>query len=175
MIARWHGVPFHDFSNKKWLVTFETDEVPEVYDDTKDKELNVDVKPYRKKRSLNANAYAWVLMSKIAGKLHSTKEEIYEQELLKHPVFETSESGDYITITMKKEIPLTKLGGHWMPVKTHEGFISYIMIKGSSEYDTAEMANLIDGIVEEAKALGIETMTPRELEELKTAWQNREC
>ena len=41
---------------------------------------------------------------------------------------------------------------------------------GSSTYNTAEMARFIDGIVSEARWLGIETMTPAEIERMKTAW-----
>jgi hypothetical protein len=42
-------------------------------------------------------------------------------------------------------------------------FTHYRLIIGSSEYDTKQMAQFIDGIVSEAKELGIETLTPAEL------------
>ncbi|MDD7129839.1 MAG: hypothetical protein PUH91_13700 [Prevotella sp.] len=44
---------------------------------------------------------------------------------------------------------------------------------GSSTFDSKEMSVFIDGIVSECKELGIETMTPRDLEVMKTAWQSR--
>ena len=49
--------------------------------------------------------------------------------------------------------------------RTDEGewFRDYLVIRGSSTYDTAEMATLIDGAVSEAKELGIETLPPEEL------------
>ena len=37
--------------------------------------------------------------------------------------------------------------------------------------NTKEMSKLIDGIVEEAKTLDIETMTPNELQILKEEWK----
>ena len=43
---------------------------------------------------------------------------------------------------------------------------------GSSTFDTKEMSVFIDGIVRECKELGIETMTPAELERMKSQWQN---
>ena len=49
-------------------------------------------------------------------------------------------------------------------------FTHYRIFKGSSEYDTREMAILIDGIVSEAKEMGIETLPPQELERLKQTW-----
>lgn len=66
MIAAWHGEPFYDYKNRKWLITFETEEKPVKYDSTKDKELSVEVKEYRQKRSLNANSYFHLLVGKIA-------------------------------------------------------------------------------------------------------------
>ena len=52
-----------------------------------------------------------------------------------------------------------------------KNFTHYRIFKGSSEYDTKEMSLLIDGIVQEAKNLGIETMTPAEVERLKGMWK----
>jgi hypothetical protein len=50
-------------------------------------------------------------------------------------------------------------------------FTHYKVYKGSSEYDTREMSIFIDGIVSEAKQLNIETLTPKELENLKNSWR----
>ena len=39
-----------------------------------------------------------------------------------------------------------------------------------STYDTKEMSVLIDGTVADAKELGIDTITPAELQEMKERW-----
>ena len=53
-------------------------------------------------------------------------------------------------------------------------FRTYLMLRGSSTYDTAEMSTLINGLVDECKDLGIETMTPQELERMMALYeQNR--
>jgi hypothetical protein len=44
------------------------------------------------------------------------------------------------------------------------------MIKGTSLYNTSEMARFIDMVVQEAKEEGIETLPPAELERMKAAW-----
>ena len=49
-------------------------------------------------------------------------------------------------------------------------FKHYRVYKGSSEFDTKEMSIFVDGIVSEAKELGIDTMTPNELLKLKSLW-----
>ena len=49
-------------------------------------------------------------------------------------------------------------------------FKHYKVYMGSSEMDTKQMSILIDGIVQEAKQLDIETMKPAELSKLKEEW-----
>lgn len=120
----------------------------------------------KKKRSLDANAYAWVLCQKIAEVLQTSKDEVYERMIQRYSTFDMDEVG-YITVTMLQRVPVEKLGGHWRMIGTHDGFNSYIRLKGSSEMDPKEMNHLITGIVSEAQELGIETMTPRELKRME--------
>ena len=54
-------------------------------------------------------------------------------------------------------------------------FKHYFVYKGSSEFDSREMSILIDGIVSEAKALGIDTETPDEIAKMKSLWGNNQC
>ena len=132
--------------------------------------LSVILKKWRKKRSLDANAYVWLIMSKIAEVVKSSKEEIYEEMLQKYGYIYEDEDG-YITITLKKSIDISKVDGHWKYIKDNGKFASYLMIKGSSEYDTKEMSHFIDCVVQEAKELGIETMPPQEIERMLASWQ----
>lgn len=120
----------------------------------------------KKKRSLDANAYAWVLCQKIAEVLQTSKDEVYERMIQRYSTFDMDEGG-YITVTMLQRVPVEKLGGHWRMIGTHDGFNSYIRLKGSSEMDPKEMNHLITGIVSEAQELGIETMTSRELQRME--------
>ena len=124
-----------------------------------------------KKRSLDSNAYAWVLMSKIAEKQGITKDEVYENMLQGYPSFYEDEKG-CIAITVKKEVDMSKVGGHWFRYKESEDgkFVSYLMIKGSSEFDSREMAHFIDMIIFEAKQYNIEVMTPNQIAEMNAKW-----
>lgn len=122
------------------------------------------------KRSLDANAYAWVLMTKIASAIGSSKDEVYEEMLRCYGCL-CEEDGGYITITVKNTVDVSRIGGHWMPYREKGQWISYLMIKGSSEYDTAEMSRFIDGIISEAQGLDIETLPPHEIEVMKKAWR----
>ena len=52
-------------------------------------------------------------------------------------------------------------------IKGYHNIRSYI---SSSDYDTAQMSRLIDLVVEDCRENGIETMTPQQLDALKSRW-----
>lgn len=153
------------------ILTFEVDgsAAGQVEGIRQQDKLRIKAVKYKERRSLDANAYAWVLMTKIADVVGSSKEEIYEDMLQKYGNVYEDEDG-YITITVKKSVDMSKIDGHWKYIKDNGTWASYLMIKGSSEYDTAEMSRFIDRIVDEAKELGIETATPDEIERMKQEW-----
>lgn len=154
-------------------ISFMLDDIPET-GDIAGKKLTITAKPYRKKRSLNANAYCWLLCSKIAAVHRSDKDSIYELMLERygHPLVD--DDGNSVIVSILSHVDISLSGLHCK--KIGEGhaqgklFNHYLVIKGSSDYDTAEMASFIDGIVSEAKELGIETLTPDELGRMKQAW-----
>lgn len=166
-----------DFCSNLWHLTLELDKdtaLEMIQNYGQDTKLTVHLAKYRKKRSNDANAYLWVLCDKIAYKIQSSKEEVYENMLKRYGTFYQDENGSYITVTVKKEVDMTKIDGHWFPCGSGYSngteFASYMMIKGSSEYDTKEMSKLLDGVVSEAKDLGIQTETDGELQLMLERW-----
>ena len=137
-----------------------------------DKDKQYEIKEYKKRRTLDANAYCWVLCKKIADVLRVTKEEVYRKAI--------SEVGKFEILPIKNEAVKTFIsawsskGIGWVCESLNksklDGYTNVIAYYGSSIYDTKEMSILIDNIVQEAKQLGVETMTPDELEELKSLW-----
>lgn len=151
----------------KCEVTFETDHTAIGWlKEHADKDLKLDVKEYRERRSLNANAYAWVLINGIANAVRQDKDKVY-QDFLKH-------YGQSDMVSVKSEINVAPYFKYYEVAGQSKlngtDFTHYRIFKGSSEFDTNEMSIFIDGIVEEAKALGIETRTPEELAEIKSLW-----
>ena len=122
----------------------------------------------RKGRSLDANAYAWVLITAIADELRASKDEIYFDMLKKYG------QGELISVKTGIDIngfvKYSEVAGYGK-VNGVE-FTHYRVYKGSSEYDTREMSIFIDGIVSEAQVLGIDTRTPEEIAEIKSLWEN---
>lgn len=136
------------------------------------KDLRLKATEWREKRSLTANAYCWVLLQKLAEVLKTTKDELYELKIQEHGYLDTIDDVP-ISISLKSEIDIKLLGGHWKAFATSPDgkFTAYHKIKGSSEYDTKEMAHLIDMIIQDCKDQGIETLPPAEIERLKAEWK----
>jgi hypothetical protein len=132
------------------------------------KKLKITAAQYREKRSLDANAYLWALLQKLAESLNTTKDEIYIEMLGKYGVFTHIIVKQHIVDRVKeewrtvKELGEVKVGG--------QSGIQLQCYFGSSTYDTKEMSVLIDGIVQECKDYGIETLPPDELNRMKKEW-----
>jgi hypothetical protein len=138
----------------------------------KGKPLAVEIKQYRQKRSLDANAYCFVLCQKIAEAVKSTKELVYKKAI--------REVGQFEIVPIKNEAVERWIevwgskGLGWFAEVLEEsklrGYKKVISYYGSSVYDSREMAVLIDEIVLWCKELGIETLTPSEIARLKEEW-----
>ena len=167
-----------DWSTGQFHITFtmnEADAVEQI-DKIKDCEkLSIEAKKYRQKRSLDANAYSWFLIDKLAKVHTSTSEEIYEEMLRKYGYPLYDEDGKPVIISLRHDIDVSKMGIHYKFIgEGHVGdklFNHYKVIRGQSDYDTKEMSTFIDGIVSEAKESGIETLTPSEIERMKATWK----
>ena len=142
--------------------------------------LDVEIKKRRKKRSLDANAYYWKLASEVADALHVSKPYIHNYLLRKYGQIEIIDGqGVYIVIpdteSAQKSVDEAQTY-HLMPtsqVKEGKGGImyrTYMMLKGSSEYDSKEMSCLIEGLIGECREMGIETIPPEELERMMAAY-----
>ena len=131
----------------------------------KDKEF--EIKEYKPKRSRNSNSYAWVLITKIADALRLDKEEVY-LDMLKH-------YGQSEMVSVLSEIDVKGYFKYYEKVGetvlNGKEFSHYKIFKGSSEYNSKEMSIFIDGVVQEAKQLDIDTITPVELDKLKQMWK----
>lgn len=127
------------------------------------KHFDIDIKPVRKHRSASANAYFWQLAQKIAEKVDSTKEEVYRNYIYHYGWFNTVWVIKAAADSFIKEWEENGLG--WMCEKAEEtsDHVVIFCFPGSSTYDTKRMSRLINAIVEDCKALGIETLTPEEL------------
>ena len=132
----------------------------------KEEILSIEIKKHKNKRSLNANNYCWALINELGNALNMSKDEVYLLMLKRY--------GQSEMVSIKSNININGYFKYYeiagTTILNNKEFTHYKIYKGSSEYDTKEMSALIDGIVSECKDLGIETLTPDELEKLKSAW-----
>lgn len=136
-----------------------------------DQEKKYEIKEYHEKRSLDANAYCWVLCKELADKLNITKEEVYKKNI--------KETGKFEIIPIKNEAVDTFIrvwssrGIGWLcdilGESKIEGYTNIIIYYGSSQFDTKEMAVFLNGIIQECESLGIPTLTEEQIKQLKVA------
>ena len=140
----------------------------------KDRDYDLTIKEHRKKRSLDANAYAWVLIGELAKVKRISPDEVYRQAI-------TDIGGNYEVIPIREEAAdhfrrvWESNGIGWMCQDMGRskipGYRNLRAYYGSSVYDTEQMSRLIDNLIQDCKALGIETLTPDKLALLKEEWQ----
>lgn len=157
------------FTGKQRLTLELEGDFREEYDQLKDVPVDITIKKHRKRRSLDANAYFWVLCDRLAEATGEPKEQVY-----RHCI--RGIGGNCETVCVKEQAAdkLRQGWGHnglgWvtetMPSKL-EGCVNVVLYYGSSTYDTAQMSRLIDNVIQDCKAVGIETMTPMELARLE--------
>lgn len=113
----------------------------------KNKEVRIDVNKMTEKRSLNANAYMWTLCSMLAEKLSNDKVKYVKEDIY------------------RKEI---KEAGIWAADGNKEVIRFYY---GSSRYNKNQMQRLLNNLVQDCQAVGIETKTPDEIANLVSLWE----
>lgn len=175
-----------DFSTGKWNVTLQINEdATGSFEKLKSFELlDIVLKKHRKKRSIDANSYYWQLLTKLAETLRVSKPFMHNQLLRRYGQAELFDGRCvYITIPdtessqkQADEDEYTHLKPTSQIREGNDGIIyrTYKLLRGSHSYDTREMSVLIDGLVSECKEVGIETMTPDELNRMKEEWKKYE-
>ena len=144
------------------------------FDDLKEYEVEITVKRYRKKRSLDANGYAWVLIDKIARKTGLPKSTVYRRAIR-----ELGGVSDTVCVVAQAAEKLrhnwSKQGLGWQtdiqPSKI-DGCCNVTLYYGSSSYDSSHMSALIDSLKQECSSLGIETKTEEEIQSLLREYNN---
>ena len=138
----------------------------------KDGKLTIKINKYRNKRSLDANAYAWVLIGKIAEKTNVPKVEVYRSAI--------KEIGGNYDVVCAQDKAVEALRESWskngigwitdtMPSKI-EGCTNVMVYYGSSSYDSQQMSRLINILVQDCEQLGIEVKSQEEIDSLLSSW-----
>ena len=158
----------------EWICSFITSENPEqMFDDLKDSPVRVEIKKAAKSRSLSANAYAWVLIDRISEKTGINQTDVYRNAI--------REIGGVSTLLGMKDDAVPVFSENWqrghlgrqveiIPGSSKPGWSNVRVFYGSSEFDSVQMARLIDSLIQDAEALGIPTISDDEATKMINKW-----
>lgn len=133
------------------------------------KTFDASIEPHREKRSLNANNYSWVLQDQMSKILNISIDEMHTQMVLRYGVLETMSIREDAYESAKRvfeyfyELGRSQLNGK-----------KYVHVRvgvGTHHYNTKEMSDFLNGVINEAKDLGIQTLEDKQIEELVQRWQ----
>ena len=171
MRAKWHGAPFHDIATRKWLISFEVEDAPEVFDKTKDKPLNIEIKQFREGRSKDANALLWACIGEIAVTLRTDKWSVYLLMLKRY--------GQYTYICVPPQA-VDMVKRQWREVEeigdikiNGRDAVQLLCYYGSSTYDAKQFSALLDGVISEMQEIGLETPTSEEMRRSLEEWERK--
>lgn len=132
--------------------------------------LTVEITKEKKKRSLSANAYCWVLAEEIAKKLGLSKEQVYRQAISQVGVAQTCTMDEAVVERFRQVWEANGIGFQTIAMAPHNGKCDVLAYIGSSRYTRDEMARLIDWMVQEAEDLQIDARTPAERSLMLEEW-----
>ena len=160
----------------KPLVTLELNErrsALDMVDELRDSgKLSIKIGKHKEKRSLDANAYAWVLIGKIAEKTNIPKTEVYRDAIKEI-------GGNYDVVCIKSEAADTlrsaweRNGIGWMTEIQYsklKGCTNVFLYYGSSTYDVSQMQRLIELLKQDCDSLNIDTKSQAEIDSLLNSW-----
>jgi hypothetical protein len=165
-MAKFTGIlkqPIIDFQSGRLTLLFEPNEdFRETYEELKgcDK-LSLEIRKYRVKRSLDANAYYWTLITKLATVLETSNAEQHNRMLAlygypeiidgKHCLVVLPDTEDAQNKIMKAEEYHLKPTSDVREGNDGKSYRTYVLLRGSRTYNTEEMARLINGLISECK------------------------
>ena len=161
--------------NRKQRITVEIDrDFREDYERLKDQDLDVEIKKHREKRSKSANAYFHVLVNKIAAEQGGSDEATKKILVCEYGALAKDDEGLTVGFKLPASVDVETIYPYVKCFDTREEngklFKCYLVYKQTHLMDSKEMARLIDGAIEVAQELGIETDTPEQLARYKAEW-----
>lgn len=162
-------------NGESYLTLATTEKVTDLFDELHEGEVRVEIKKWHDRRSLSANAYAWVLMDKLAEATGVPVRDVYRTAV--------RDVGGNSTIICVQNKAVDLLCENWESQgigwqtdildSKLDGCTNVILYYGSSTFNTAQMARLLDNIIEDCRACGIPTKPQEEVESLLDHWRVR--
>jgi len=157
-----------------WIISFTTQNRinGDVFDELAQYECcDIEIRKHREIRSKQANSYFHVLVNKIAQETGESEEEVKVRLITSYGPLARNKDGTYLMFLLPLDADATDYYKYAVLYDQREvngkPVNMWKVYKDSHKMDTKEMAHLIDMTIQEARELGIETATPKDIEELK--------
>lgn len=124
-----------------------------------DADKTYEVKEERKRRSLNANSYYWVMHGKLKSALGMGGDELHRHMLREYGVSDC--------LTVREDVDIGAFVRYFDVMWEREGWKTVRIYKPSHLMNSGEFSRLVQGMREECEAQGIDVMTPAELARLE--------
>ena len=172
---------YRDRDGTHWIITFTAEGRVngDVFDELSKVDCDIEVRKHRNVRSKNENSYFHVLVNKIAAETGESDEEVKIRMITSYGTLARTADGKYLMFVLPKEADATDYYKYAVLYDQREinGTVCNMwkVYKDSHKMDTKEMARVIDGAIAEARELGSETDTPKQLEEMQKKWAEYEA
>lgn len=171
--GRFKGISI-DYATGDTLVSFATTVKPKVIEEemlkSQDKPLQIEAKPLRNKRSLDANAMLWACLADLAKARNENNWELYLEMLRKY--------GEYTYICVKPSV-VEAVKAQWRETQevgeidiNGTKAIQLLCFFGSSTYDTKQFSRLLDGVLDEMAKDNLQLPAPKEVREALERWES---
>lgn len=139
--------------------------------------LTVKLSKFKKKRSLDANAYFHLLVNRIAAKTNQSDDEVKRTLVKRYGTLARDEDGNLIGAMLPAGVDVDRFYPYTRDYKTKwldgKEYTCYLFYERTRDLDSTQMSHLIEGTVSEAQALGIPTKTQEEIDSILNSWGGR--
>lgn len=159
----------HDYGNGGFDITVHVDRLADGIEELQKKAVRIEIKPFKAKRTLTANNYYWKLLTELAVALGNSNSYQHNLMLQDWSVPLTTDMVVHVLNTPEAERKVMESKDyHLLPTSgTWGDYNIYLILKGSHEMDKTEFSRLLNGLIDECKRQGIETLTEDEVLKLR--------
>lgn len=146
------------------------DAIGQIREFSPDKLMDIEIKPHRKKRSLDANAMLWACIGDISKAVGASREEIYLKALRDYGQYEVmSCKKDALEMFRRQYKDCERIGFEY--TNNGDTWVDVICYFGSHTYDTKQFSQLLEGVIWDMRELGLQPPPPKSVQKGLELWE----